>query len=125
MTVKPIYLLTWFLAAGVIAAEQPSSRLPHVAPSDSGLSADKLQQIDAIVQAGLAQKKMPGCVMLVGRKDKIVLLKAYGNRRVEPALEPMTTDTVFDLASLTKPIATVTSVMILVEQGKLKLDEPV
>lgn len=85
----------------------------------------KLQEIDALVQEGLEQKKMPGCVVLVGRRDKIVLLNAYGNRRLEPAPEPMTTDTVFDVASLTKPIATATSVMILIEQGKLKLDEPV
>src|SRR4051812_7778462 len=117
---KPICLLTWVLAAGVLAAEPASSRLPHVAPSEAGLSAENLQGIDAIVQDGLAQKKMPGCVVLVGRKDKIVLLKAYGNRRIEPAPEPMTTDTVFDLASLTKPIATATSVMILMEQEKLK-----
>jgi CubicO group peptidase (beta-lactamase class C family) len=105
-------------------AEEPL-RLPHVTPVKAGLNADKLQQIDAIVQEGLDQKKMPGCVVLVGRRDKIVLLKAYGNKRLEPAAEPMTTDTVFDLASLTKPIATATSVMILVDQGKLKLDEPV
>lgn len=111
------------LGLGASAAEP--SRLRHVAPADAGVSAEKLQQIDAIVQEGLEQKKMPGCVVLVGRKDKIVLLKAYGNKRLEPATEPMTADTVFDLASLTKPIATATGVMILVDQGKLKLDEPV
>jgi CubicO group peptidase (beta-lactamase class C family) len=107
-----------------IFAVEPG-RLPLVPPAEAGLGPDKLQQIDAIVREGLDQKKMPGCVVLVGRRDKIVLLKAYGNKRLDPAPEPMTTDTVFDLASLTKPIATATSVMILLDQGKLKLEEPV
>jgi CubicO group peptidase (beta-lactamase class C family) len=110
---------------GAAAAEPAAVRLPHVTPAEAGLNAEKLQQIDAIVQDGLDQKKMPGCVVLVGRRDKIVLLKAYGNKRLKPAVEAMTTDTVFDLASLTKPIATATSVMILVDQQKLKIDEPV
>ncbi len=117
-------LLVILLLGFHISAAEPG-RLPQVAPTEAGLNAEKLRQIDAIVQEGLDQKKMPGCVVLVGRRDKIVLLKAYGNKRLEPAAEPMTTDTVFDLASLTKPIATATSVMILVDQGKLKLDEPV
>ena len=112
------------LVASSVSAEPP--RLPRkTRPRRPGLSAEKLQQIDAIVQEGLDQKKMPGCVVLGGRRDKIVLLKAYGNKRLEPTTEAMTADTVFDLASLTKPIATATSVMILVDQGKLKLDEPV
>ena len=117
------WLIVLLLALAATAAEP--GRLPHVAPADAGLSAEKLQQIDAIVQEGLDQKKMPGCVVLVGRRDKIVLLKAYGNKRLEPTTEAMAADTVFDLASLTKPIATATSVMILVDQRKLKLDEPV
>src|SRR5436190_5076508 len=112
-----------FFSAKVVAAEPV--RLPHLAPVEAGLDPEKLKQIDAIVQEGLEKKKMPGCVVLVGRRDKIVLLKAYGNKRLQPAKELMTTDTVFDLASLTKPIATGTSVMILVDRGKPKLDEPV
>ena len=117
-------LLVILLLGFHISAAEPG-RLPQVAPTEAGLNAEKLRQINAIVQEGLDQKKMPGCVVLVGRRDKIVLLKAYGNKRLEPAAEPMTTDTVFDLASLTKPIATATSVMFLVDQGKLQLEDPV
>jgi CubicO group peptidase (beta-lactamase class C family) len=129
MTKRPAILLCFCLLQILFLgfhgwAEEPL-RLPHVAPTEAGLNVEKLQQIDAIVQGGLNQKKMPGCVVLIGRRDKIVLLKAYGNKRLEPTTERMTTDTVFDLASLTKPIATATSVMILVDQEKLKLDEPV
>ena len=63
--------------------------------------------------------------MLVARHGKIVWRKAYGARAVEPQREAMTLDTIFDLASLTKVVATTTSVMMLVEQGKVRLSDPV
>lgn len=88
------------------------------------MRAEKLAEIDGAIDEALANKQMPGCVVLIARQGKIVLLKAYGQRSLEPAETPMTCDTVFDLASLTKPIATATSVMLLVEQGRLTLDEP-
>ncbi len=89
------------------------------------MGSGRLAEIDRIVAEGLKSKRMRGCVVLVGRRDKIVWLKAYGDRQVEPERVKMTTDTVFDLASLTKPVATATSVMILIERGKLRLDDPV
>ncbi|MGQ0541906.1 MAG: exo-beta-N-acetylmuramidase NamZ domain-containing protein, partial [Blastocatellia bacterium] len=61
----------------------------------------------------------------VGHKGKIVFRKAYGNRSLVPTVEKMTVDTIFDVASLTKPVATATSIMILVEQGKLRLNDTV
>ena len=64
-------------------------------------------------------------MLLVGRGDAILYEKAYGNRSLKPTTQPMTTDTVFDLASLTKPVATATSIMLLHMRGKLKLDDPV
>jgi uncharacterized protein YbbC (DUF1343 family) len=64
-------------------------------------------------------------VVLVGRRAGIVFERAYGNRSIEPKPLPMTTDTVFDMASLTKPMATATSVMILVERGQLRLQDKV
>ena len=88
------------------------------------MSSAKLQELDAVVAEGLREEKMPGCVLLVARRGTIVWLKAYGNRSVEPEVTPMTTDTVFDMASITKPVATATSVMLLVEQGKLRLEDP-
>jgi uncharacterized protein YbbC (DUF1343 family) len=100
------------------------ARLPHAPPEAVGMSAAKLAEIDALVEEGLAQRRMPGCVILVARQGKIVQLKAYGDRAVQPERLPMTIDTLFDMASITKPTATATSVMLLVEQGKLKLDEP-
>ena len=67
---------------------------------------------------------MPGAVVLVARNGGVVWREAYGARAVEPVREPMTTDTVFDLASLTKVVATATSIMILVERGKIRLSDP-
>lgn len=81
--------------------------------------------VDAIVQDAVDQKKIPGAVVLIGHHGKIVYRKAFGWRSVEPTREPMTVDTIFDLASLTKCIATATSVTQLIEQGRIKLNDPV
>jgi len=82
-------------------------------------------RIDKAVAKSLADGQMAGCVVLIGRRDGIVFEKAYGNRQIEPEKEPMTTDTLFDMASLTKPLATGTSVMILIERGQLRLQDKV
>ena len=84
-----------------------------------GISAERLELIDDVVEEGMRRGRMPGCVVLVGFRDNTVFRKAYGHRQVVPAKQPMQVDTVFDLASLTKPIATATSIMILIEQGKV------
>ncbi len=99
--------------------------LATVAPSAVGMSPTHLTHIDQIVEAEIAKKQLPGAVVLVGRQGKIVWRRAYGNRALEPQPEPMTTDTIFDLASLTKVVATATSVMILVERGLVRLGDPV
>jgi uncharacterized protein YbbC (DUF1343 family)/CubicO group peptidase (beta-lactamase class C family) len=81
--------------------------------------------MDAIINEGIEQHKLPGAVVLAARKGKVVWKKAYGARAVEPAREPMSVDTIFDLASLTKVVATATSIMILVERGKIRLSDSV
>ena len=112
------------LMSSVLLAETPA-RISDVAPESVEMDLGRLAVIDDIVREGLEQGKMPGCVVLVGRREGIVFRKAFGFRQTTPQKVPMTLDTVFDLASLAKPIATATSVMILVEQGKLELDAPV
>jgi CubicO group peptidase (beta-lactamase class C family) len=86
---------------------------------------DKLAAIDAAVNAAIARSELPGAVVLVVHQDKIVFGKAFGRRRLEPEHTLMTEDTVFDLASLTKPIATALSIMLLIEDGKLNLNDPI
>ncbi|MGD9627663.1 MAG: exo-beta-N-acetylmuramidase NamZ domain-containing protein [Pyrinomonadaceae bacterium] len=99
--------------------------LPLATPASVGMNAAKLDQIEALVNADIADKKLPGAVVIVGRKGKIVYRKAFGNRSLVPIVEKMTVDTIFDVASLTKPVATATSIMILIEQGKLRLNDTV
>lgn len=99
--------------------------LPLALPQTVGMSAEKLNQIDALVEKDIADKKLPGAVVLVGHKGKIVFRKAYGNRSLVPTVEKMTIDTIFDVASLTKPIATATSVMILLERGQIRLNDTI
>jgi uncharacterized protein YbbC (DUF1343 family)/CubicO group peptidase (beta-lactamase class C family) len=87
--------------------------------------AGSFSAIDQVVAAAIREQRMPGAVVLVGHAGRIVFERAYGRRAVEPASEPMTVDTIFDLASLTKPLITATAVMQLFEQGQLRLDDPV
>lgn len=82
-------------------------------------------RMDELVADAIAAKATPGAVVLVGRGDQTVYEKAYGSRVTVPAEEAMTLDTVFDLASLTKVVGTTTAVMTLVEQGRVRLNDPV
>lgn len=114
----------WILGLFPAAFAAPP-KLPRAEPWEVGLDGVKLEQIDKIVAEGLAANKMPGCVVLVARHGKVAFFRAYDDRQVEPERVKMTTDTLFDLASITKPVATATSVMLLIEQGKLRLDDSV
>ena len=82
-------------------------------------------QVQRVVTEGIQAGKCPGAVIAIGFDGQTVFQDAFGNRQVEPTKVPMTEDTIFDLASLTKPIATATSVMILADQGKLSIEDPV
>ncbi len=81
--------------------------------------------IDDTLAQAIAQKRLPGAVLIVGHNGQIVYRKAYGDRALVPQTEPMTLDTVFDLASLTKVIATTSSLMKLFEQGKFQLNDKI
>ena len=85
----------------------------------------RLRQIDTVVNEAITARKLPGAVVLVGRGTETTYRKAFGRRALVPAREPMTVDTVFDVASLTKVVATTTAVMLLVEEGRIGLDESV
>jgi CubicO group peptidase (beta-lactamase class C family) len=106
-------------------AEDKPSRLSDAAPADVGLDAKRLALIDGPINDAIKAKQCPGAVVLIVRHGKVAYRKAYGHRAVEPKAEAMTTDTIFDLASLTKPVATAASVLHLVQKGKLRLDDPV
>lgn len=94
-------------------------------PSAGSVDTARLARIDEVVAAAIAEKSLPGAVVLVGRGDSVFFRKAYGNRALTPAVEPMTLDTIFDMASLTKVVATTSAVMMLVEDGRIRLSDPV
>jgi uncharacterized protein YbbC (DUF1343 family)/CubicO group peptidase (beta-lactamase class C family) len=80
--------------------------------------------IDDAANEAVASGEIPGVVVLIGRGDDILLQRAYGSRRLVPNQVPMTLDTIFDIASLTKPVGTTIAVMSLVERGTLSLEAP-
>lgn len=108
----------------VALSTKRSARLIKVKPALVAVSARKLKAIDGEVESEIKQQHLPGAVVLVARNGRVVWRKAYGARALEPAREAMTANTIFDLASLTKVVATATSIMILVERGKLRLSDP-
>ena len=82
-------------------------------------------RLDEAVRTAIERGEIPGAVLLIGHNGQVVHRKAYGNRALLPSVEPMTLDTIFDVASLTKVIATSSAMMKLVEEGKVRLNEPV
>ncbi len=124
MSVRAAALLM-YLASGLTPLGVAGQGLPIVEPRDVGFRADRLQAIDALMARAVAGGDFCGGVVLVARHGKIAYLREFGDRQVTPHRQPMTTDTVFDLASITKPVATATAIMKLVEIGAIDLDAPV
>jgi uncharacterized protein YbbC (DUF1343 family)/CubicO group peptidase (beta-lactamase class C family) len=96
-----------------------------VSKTQSSAQNQDFSAIDRIIEGGIAAKKFPGAVVLVGHNGRVVFHKAYGNRSLLPRPETMTEDTIFDVASLTKVLATAPAVMQLYEQGRFLLNDPV
>ena len=115
----------WLLSVFFLAFSCSSSGGRFNSPSDSGMDPKRLSQLDVIMKEALAKKYFPGAVILVGRKDKIVFRKAYGDSQWVPERKSMTVSTIFDQSSITKPMATAPSVMILAERGLLSLEDRV
>lgn len=82
-----------------------------------------IDRIDGLIESDIAEGKLPGAVVLIGRGDRVLFRKSYGKKSLRPVPEGMTADTVFDVASLTKVVATSTSVMVLLEEGKIRLTD--
>jgi CubicO group peptidase (beta-lactamase class C family) len=109
----------------VFSSQAPREGLTQVHPESAGLLASRLQYIEDAVNTAIKAGELPGAVVLVARRGRIGYFKAFGNRSVAPAVESMTKDTIFDMSSLTKVMATVPSIMLLVENGTLRLADRV
>ncbi|WP_164102184.1 exo-beta-N-acetylmuramidase NamZ domain-containing protein [Candidatus Laterigemmans baculatus] len=96
-----------------------------MATDAKGIDTTSLEAIDGLVEQALEEEKMPGAVVMIGHAGEIVFHRAYGHRQLQPERLPMKPDTVFDMASITKPVATATSVMILRDRGEICLHDKV
>lgn len=111
-----------FVGSLIVVIAVASDHAAAETPYDTSPRDDQTRQL---VEAAIAHGKLPGAVVCIADREKIRYLAAMGDRQVDPTREPMTTDTVFDLASITKPVATATSVMLLLQRGEIQLDDPV
>ena len=89
------------------------------------LRKEQMVLISKIIKKTIRSGKIPGAVVLIGKQDRVLYRRAFGHRAIKPKKLSMTIDTIFDLASLTKVVATTTALMQLVEEGKLCLEDPV
>ncbi|MGO9621285.1 MAG: serine hydrolase [Desulfobaccales bacterium] len=103
----------------------PPAPLPAPAPMAPEVNDRRFARIEPAVNQEIAAGHLPGAVVLVGHQGRIVYRRAFGQRALEPRPLPMTPDTIFDIASLTKVVATTTAIMQLADAGRLRLDAPV
>ncbi|MEP6768038.1 MAG: exo-beta-N-acetylmuramidase NamZ domain-containing protein [Acidobacteriota bacterium] len=106
-----------FWAALAAAGFFPAPRGP--------IDAARLSAVGTEVEAAIARHELPGAVVVVRHRGRTVFRKAYGDRAVLPEREPMTPDTIFDVASLTKVVVTAPSILMLIEAGKVRSSDPV
>ena len=119
---KNFYLFLSIFLVSVSVIAQP---LKRVSPQESGMDPVRLSQVDRIIEESIKTGEIPGAVLAVVRDGKMAYLKAYGNKSVYPSQEKMTVNTVFDLASVSKPVGTAIAFMQLVEQGRVRLTDNV
>ncbi|MBN1271149.1 MAG: serine hydrolase [Candidatus Aminicenantes bacterium] len=98
-------------------------KLPLSSPEEAGMSSERLEFLDVVLREAVGKNGFPGAVVLVIRRGKVVFRRAYGHSCLIPEMHPMVTEGIFDMASLTKPVATATSILILVERGLLSLSD--
>lgn len=117
-----VFFIAIFLSCAGFLNAQP---LPRAHPEQVGMNSERLRNADKAIETAIENKEIPGAVLAVVRDGKMVYLKAYGNKQVYPSSVKMEVNTIFDLASLTKPVATALSAMILIERGDLRLQDKV
>ena len=116
--------LSRFLSLLILAALPAlgmAQHLKQVSPEKVGMDSHKLLKADSIIEEAIKRGDIPGAVLAVVRHDKMAYLKAYGNRQVWPVVRPMTTNTIFDMASCSKAMSTAISALILCEEGKFRM----
>ena len=120
---KRIYGLC--VAVALSLAPRVDAQVKVAKPEENGMDPERLVRVDAVIDDAIRAGDIPGAVLSVVRRNEIVYLKAYGNKSVVPETVPMTVETMFDLASLSKCVGTTLSFMQLVEGGFVRLTDPV
>lgn len=110
-----------FISLSIFAQSIP--RVAH--PESVGLSSEQLLKADKVIQKSIDERQIPGAVLAVVRHGKIGYLKAYGNKQIYPDVVPMSENTIFDLASVSKSVSTAICAMILIERGEVRLNDDV
>lgn len=118
-------LITITVAAALAVPVFAQGALKQDYPERHGMNPEKLAQVDSVINEAITAKEIPGAVLSVVRGNDIVYLKAYGNKSVVPTVEPMTTETLFDLASVSKCVGTTLAFMQLIENGYVRLTDNV
>jgi CubicO group peptidase (beta-lactamase class C family) len=119
---KALLALLLFSHLSVFSCQRnDNNSLSPSAPENVGMSSEHLSLVRGLIQEAIERRDIPGAVVLVARKGKIVMHEAFGESQWIPDRRPMDVSMLFDVASLTKPIATAVSIMILVEQGNVRL----
>lgn len=118
-------LITITVAAALAVPVLAQGALKQDSPERHGMNPEKLAQVDRVINEAITAKEIPGAVLSVVRGNDIVYLKAYGNKSVVPTVEPMTTETLFDLASVSKCVGTTLAFMQLIENGYVRLTDNV
>ncbi len=120
-----ISLLLFSVLTITPAEAQKKKNTPKKSHTAAISATSRFAPIDAIMRQAVEDKAPPGAVVIIGHNGKVVYRKAFGYRSLEPTQEPMTIDTVFDMASLTKCLATATSITHMLELGQIRLNDPV
>ena len=118
-------LLSAVMISSCCTSNSGNIKLQKVSPESVGMCSERLQLADSVINQAIAKSEIPGAVLAVVRGDKIAYLKAYGNKQVYPDTVKMTENTIFDLASVSKCVGTTLSFLQLVENGKVRLTDPV
>ena len=136
MNTKSLYLLTASIgliiscsvankSEHIYGGKSGSAYLEHTAPETYFINGSVLVKCDSVLNETIAQHNAPGAVLCIVKNDNIIYEQAYGDKQILPKKEPMSTKTVFDLASLSKCFGTTIAIMQLVEQKKIRLNDPV
>ena len=116
--------LMGLLALPVATSAAPPRTLTPAEPAAAGMSAARLQGIEDLLREAVRERRLPGAVVLVARQGKVVFWRAVGDRALIPERRPMNLTTIFDVASLTKAVVTAPLLLQLVEEGRVRLEDP-